>query len=214
MKSQKIFASSLLVVMLLACFIALTPEAFAFKDKKEQKEYDELSDKAKRMGESLAAQTKIQPVDYKSLKKLLPKKFRGFSLVDIQGGRNSMFGIRLTHAEAEYEGKKDGRITIKITDFGSIKGVVGRAMLAWMSAEIDNESDHGYERTVEYKGYKGFEKYDYEDKEGKLSLIVARRFLVDVDGENVSMKQIKKAMSGVNLKKLFKLRNHGLPEDI
>ncbi len=212
MKDQKIIV---LLLILFAFSVALTsPHAFAFKDKKEQKEYDELSDTAKRMGESLAAQTKIQPVDYKVLKKLLPKKFRGFSQVDVQGGRNSMFGIRLTHAEAEYEGRKDAGITIKITDFGSVKGLVGRAMLAWMSAEIDNESDHGYERTIEYKGYKGFEKYDYEDKEGKLSLIVARRFLVDVEGENVSMKQIKKAMSGVNLKKLFKLRNYGLPEEI
>ena len=35
---------------------------------------DELTDKAKKLGESLAAQTKIQPVDYQDLKKLLPKK--------------------------------------------------------------------------------------------------------------------------------------------
>ena len=172
---------------------------------------DELTDKAKKLGESLAAQTKIQPVDYQDLKKLLPKKLKGMKRVNLQGGRNSMFGIRLTHAEAEYESKKGAQMTIKITDFGTIKGLVGKAMLAWMSAEIDNESDDGYERTVAHKGYKGFQKYNYENKEGKFSLIIAQRFLVDVEGENVTMKSIIGGMNDVSLKKLAKLKNYGVP---
>jgi len=143
---------------------------------------------------------------------MLPKTLRRMKRTEIKGGRNSVLKIRFTRAEAEYEGRKDANMTLKITDFGTIKGVVGRAMLAWMSAEIDNESDSGYERTVEHKGYKGFQKYNYENKAGKFSLIIAKRFLVEVEGENVSMKAIIKAMDSVNLKKLRKLKDYGVPK--
>ena len=123
-----------------------------------------------------------------------------------------MFGFRISQAEADYEGKRDGSIHISVIDFGSIKGIAGKAMVAWMSAEIDNKSDKGYERTTEYQGFKAFEKYSYQDKEGKLSVIVAERFLVDVEGERVEMKDIKKAMAGVDLKKMKKLKDFGVPE--
>ena len=152
------------------------------------------------------ADDKIEPVDYNDLKKILPSKVGGYKLIDDFGGRKSMFGFRISQAEATYEDKKENQIKISIIDFGSIKGIAGKAMLAWMSAEIDNESDDGYEKTTEYKGYKAFEKYDHEDKDGKLSVIVKERFLVDVTGTGASMKEIKKGMSGVNLKKLSKMK--------
>ncbi len=205
---------SLMLIVTFLCLLSTPACAFKADQNQQQTEgsIDELSDKVKQMGESLATQTKIKPVEYQTLKKLLPGKLRGMKRVDIHGGRNSMFGIRLTHAEAEYEGRKDAQMTIKVTDFGTIKGLVAKAMLAWMSAEIDNESDSGYERTVVHKGYKGYQKYNYDDKSGKFSLIIARRFLVEVEGENVTMKAIVKAMDSVNLKKLKKLKDYGVPK--
>jgi len=206
------------LILLVLYFFVAPDVAYAVKDKKKNEQeqlensIDELSGSVKKMGESLASQTRIQPVDYKALKKLLPGKLRGMKRTALKGGRNSMFRIRLTHAEAEYEGRKDAQMTIKVTDFGTIKGLVGKAMLAWMSAEIDNESDSGYERTVEHKGYKGFQKYNYDDKSGKFSLIIAKRFLVEAEGDNVSMKAIVKAMDSVNLKKLRKLKDYGVPK--
>jgi hypothetical protein len=181
MKVQKSVIYSL-TMLILACFIV--PTAFA--------------------------DNKINPVDYTELKDMLPKKVSGFKMVDDYGGRKSMFGFRISQAEASYVDNKENEIKISIIDFGSVKGIAGKAMLAWMSAEIDNESDDGYEKTTEYKGYKAFEKYSYEKKDGKLSVIVAERFLVDVSGAGASMKTIKKAMSGVDLKKLKKLKNYGV----
>lgn len=159
---------------------------------------------------AFARETKVEPVDYADLKKMLPKKFAGFKQTDDFGGRKSMFGLGISQAEATYEGRKNGHIQISIIDFGSVKGIAGKAMLAWMSAEIDNESDAGYEKTTEFKGYKAFEKYSIKDKKGKLSLIVEERFLVDVDGEGVNMSDIKKGMSGVNLNKLKSLKSFGV----
>lgn len=154
----------------------------------------------------IAADDKIEPVDYVKLKEMLPTKIGGYKLIDDFGGRKSMFGFRISQAEASYEDKKGDEVKISIIDFGSVKGIAGKATLAWMSAEIDNESDAGYEKTREYKGFKAFEKFKYENKNGKLSVIVNERFLVDVSGTGADMKDIKKAMSGVNLKKLSKMK--------
>lgn len=164
------------------------------------------------VAQSLSAQTKIEPVDYDDLKKMLPSRLRGFKQIDISGERTSMLGLRLSQAEAEFEGKDDGRIEISIIDFGSVKGIAGKAMLAWMSAEIDNESDDGYEKTTDYKGYKAYEKYSQEDQQGKLSVIIEERFLVNVEGSNTDMASIKRAMSAVDLKKLKKLKDFGVPK--
>lgn len=164
---------------------------------------------AKDIGESLSLN--VQPVDYPVLKKMLPK-VRGFNQVDSRGEQTAIVGIRISQAEAEYEGRGDRRLTVKIIDYGSVKGLVGKATLAWMSAEIDRKSDTGYERTTKYRGYQAFEKYSKPEKEGSLSLIVEERFLVTVDGEDVDMKDIKRAMDAVNLKKLGRMRNHGVEE--
>ena len=218
MKTKKTALLTAPLILFVLCFFIAPDVVYAVKDKKKsgqeqlENNIDELSGSVKKMGESLSAQSKIQPVDYKALKKLLPGKLRGMKRVDIQGGRNSMFRIRLTHAEARYEGRKDAQMTIKITDFGTIKGLAGRAVLAWKSAEIDNESDSGYDRTVVHKGHKGYQKYNFDKKEGKFSLIIAGRFLVEVEGENVTMKAIVKAMDSVNLKKLKKLKDYGVPK--
>lgn len=152
------------------------------------------------------ADDKIEPVDYNELKDMLPKKIGGYKKIDDYGGRKAMFGIRISQADATYENRKGDEIKISIIDFGSIKGIAGKAMLTWMSAEINNKSDDGYEKTTEYKGFKAFEKYSYEDKDGKLSVIVAERFLVDADGAGAEMKEIKKGVGDINLKKLSRMK--------
>ncbi|MBN1464936.1 hypothetical protein JXA02_04195 [candidate division KSB1 bacterium] len=213
MRRSKIYGFCL--GLLLLCSIA--PRCSAERPEKDAgiaAQVEELESVVGDVAQSLAAQTKIEPVDYNDLKKMLPTQLRGFKQTDVKGERTSMLGLRLSQAEAEFEGKKDGRIKMSIIDFGSVKGIAGKAMLAWMSAEIDNESDDGYEKTTDYRGYKAYEKYSYEEQEGKLSVIVEERFLVNVEGSNTDMASIKRAMSGVDLKKLKKLKNFGVPKEI
>jgi hypothetical protein len=206
--------SIMLLILLISIESSFSAERTESKNNDLEAQLEELASAVANVAQSLSAQTKIEPVDYKDLKEMLPNRFRGFKQIDISGERTSMLGFRISQAEAEFEGKNDSRIEISVIDFGSVKGIAGKAMLAWMSAEIDNESDDGYEKTTEYKGYKAYEKYSYEDEEGKLSIIIEERFLVNVEGTNTDMKSIKRAMSGVDLKKLKKLKNFGVPKDI
>ena len=204
-------------ILLLAFFLE-TNSALSDEQKDPQKSdletsLQELASAVENAAQSLSAQTKIEPVDYDDLKNMLPTRFKGFKRTDLHGERTSMFGFRISQAKAEFEGKEDSRIEVSIIDFGSVKGIAGKAMLAWMSADIDNESDDGYEKTTEYKGYKAFEKYSEKDNDGALSIIVEERFLVNVDGTSTDMKSIKRAMSDVNLKKLKKLKDYGVPKE-
>ncbi|MGQ0704417.1 MAG: hypothetical protein ACT4PM_14985, partial [Gemmatimonadales bacterium] len=95
-------------------------------------------------------------------------------------------------------------------DVGAMAGMAAFATFAWATAEIDRETESGYERTVSTKGYKGYEKYDRSRKSGEVSLIVANRFVVEIDGYDVSMDQMKAALDRIDLGKLEGMKNVGM----
>lgn len=174
--------------------------------------YTDQADKARDVGESIADQVKIEPVDYELLKDLLPKKLKKMQRVDIFGETSSMLGIKTSNARAEYEGKNEAQMEIKITDMGTIKGLASMAMAAWVAADIEKESDDGFERTIDYKGYKAYTKYSKSREHGEYKVLVAGRYLVEVEGEQVEMKLVERAIDKINIKKLEKMKDRGVPD--
>ena len=67
-----------------------------------------------------------------------------------------------------------------------------------------------YEKTITYKGSKGYEKYDNEGKYGELSILVAKRFIVEANGNNISMDQIKAAVDVIDFGKLESWKDVGV----
>ena len=190
--------------IILGLMIVLSWSANAFQVEKSV-------DKAKELGQSIADQTKIEPVEYEDLKDLMPKKLKKMQRVDIFGENSSMLGVKTANARAEYEGKKDQHVKIKITDMGTIKSLASFAMAAWVAADIEKESDDGFERTIDYKGHKAFTKYSKSKQRGEYKVLVSGRFLVEVEGDNVDMKQVEKAIDEINIKKLEKIKDRGVP---
>ena len=122
------------------------------------------------------------------------------------------------NAFSQSEGKyksEDGNqnITIKITDLGSMKGFASMAVFAWAFAEIDKETETGYERTTNYSGHKAFEKYDTESKRGSIDIFVVERFMVETDGYNVPMELIQSAVGMVPLDELENMKGEGVKKD-
>ncbi len=169
-------------------------------------------DKAKELGKSIADQTKIKPVDYEELKDLLPNKLKKMDRVEVFGENSSMLGVKTANARAEYEGKNGQHIEIKITDMGTIKSLASFAMAAWVAADIEKESDDGFERTIDYKGHKAYTKYSKSKEQGEYKVLVSGRYLVEVEGENVKMKQVEKAIDDIKIKKLEKMQDRGMPD--
>lgn len=196
---------------------------FSCGEKKTESPLDELKDKAKEMenlGEKMKEATegfkegkKVNPVDFRELKSLLPEKLGSLKRTNIEGEKSAAMGINVSNANANYADEQNTQsIDLKITDLGSVSGLTGFAAYGWYLVDIDKETETGYEKTFTYKGHKGFEKYDNDGKYGEVSILVAKRFIVEANGNSVSMDQIKSAVDAIDIGKLESWKDFGVEE--
>jgi len=167
---------------------------------------EEMAEAMQEMGEAMGGDSKIQPVGFRELKALLPENLGSLNRTAATGGKTSAFGITVSQAEANYE-NGDQCLSVKIVDMASMKKMVMMAQFGWMMTDFDRETDSGYEKTMTFKGNKGFEKYDTESKEGEIQLFVGERFVVEVNGADMDMADMKKALDRLDLEKLQSLKN-------
>lgn len=181
-------------------------------DKKEAQEAEQektavdalqaFADKAKDLGNREA----VDPIDFRKLKELMPEKIAGLSRTEATGEKSGAMGFTVSTANAKYKGSGDETMDIEIVDTGGIAGVSTMALAGWSMAEIDKETTTGYEKTTKIEGYKAFEKYDNDSKSGELNLLVEDRYVVNVQGDHVSMDQLKDAVKDLDLSKLSDLK--------
>jgi hypothetical protein len=152
--------------------------------------------------------TAVEPVDFRELKNLLPDGIGAMKRTASEGEKGGGFGFVVAHAEGRYEGG-GGSATVKITDPGNLSGMAAMAAM-WMNLELDKETDNGYEKTGTANGRRFHEKYDKASKSGEYTVIVANRFIVEVDGRGIDMPTMKKALEQINLTKLESMKDVGV----
>ena len=157
-----------------------------------------------------AAGAKVETVDYKILKEMLPGDVAGLNRTEATGEKTSAMGMQISNANGRYSNDAGASMTIKITDIGSMTGLAGMAAYAWAATEMDRESDTGYEKTSTFNGYKSHEKYDKSSKSGEISVLVGNRFVAEVSGNDVDMNAMKDALTKVDLKKLDGMKGSGV----
>ena len=213
MKKTFMFLFILIIVLMVACGKSEEQkEAEEMAEKMEEaasemeESADDMAEAMKKMGEAMSGGEEVEAVDFRELKKLLPEELPGKKMVDASGEKTSSFGMNVSKAEAEYSSGNGESINIEILDMGSMKGITAFTSLAWTMAEFDRETESGYERTTTYNDYKAFEEYNNDTKRGEIQLMVAERFLVQVDGYNVPMEDLKDALDKIDLKKLESMK--------
>lgn len=154
--------------------------------------------------EGLASGEKLPVVDPKKMKALLPETLMGMKRTEYESESVGAGGFQISNAKAAYE-KDGGKIRINIADTGGA-GMAMMGMAAWASITIDKENQDGYERTGEIDGHKSFERYDRNGKNGEVSVLVAKRFIVTVNGDNVAEDDLKKAVKSIDLDDLAELK--------
>lgn len=172
------------------------------------------------MGDAMAAMSaavsganagkKVETVDYKQLKDMLPADLAGMKRTDATGEKTSAMGMQVSNAEGRYSSDQGSSISIKISDIGSLTGLAGMAAYAWAATDYDRESDNSYEKTTTFNGYKAHEKYDKQNKSGELSALIGNRFVVEAQGNGVDMNAIKDAVGKVDLRKLDGMKTQGV----
>ncbi len=147
---------------------------------------------------------KVEVVDFRELKKLMPDRIAGMKQTSSTGEKTGMLGFKFSTAKAEYE-DGDQSMEMSITDVAGI-GLLTASMAAWTNMDMDRETENGYERTTRIDGHPAFEKWDGDRKRGELSVLVDDRYIISIEGRNVAEKDLRKAMDGINLNRLGRLQ--------
>lgn len=163
---------------------------------------EQFADKAKEMGDKKT----VDPIDFRELKALLPETTAGLKRTEATGEKTGAMGFTVSMAKGKFGNDDGASIRIEIVDTGGIAGMATMAMAAWSMADIDKETSTGYEKTTKIEGFKAYEKYDNEGKDGEINVLVADRFVVNVHGDNVSVDQMKESLKDINLDKLADLK--------
>ena len=172
---------------------------------------ENFADKMKEVSEGLTDGKKVEPVDFRELKALLPETIGNLKRSNLEGEKVAAMGMNISNANADYsEAETNVSIDLKITDLGSVSGLSGLAAYGWYMVDIDKENDNGYEKTMTYKGNKGYEKYNNEYKDGEISILVAKRFVIEANGNNISMDQLKAAVDMIDIGKLESWKDVGV----
>ncbi|HSW55261.1 MAG TPA: hypothetical protein VLH59_09235 [Ignavibacteriaceae bacterium] len=177
------------------------------KQKSEEKtgikSLDDFVDKAKEVQKSMEEGKKYEVVDFRELKALLPENLGDLKRTNAEGEKSGAMGFTISKAEADYSNEDySQRIDIEITDMTGASGFAGLAAWGWAMADIDKETENGYEKTTKYKGHKAFEKYNNQDQYGSIEVLVSGRFMLSVNGNNVPMPVIKSAADQIDIGKL------------
>ena len=130
------------------------------------------------------------------LTSFLPKPLDGWSAKDStsQAVGAAMFGGGVT-AEREYT-KGDSSIKVQIVT----ESPMLQSMMMMFANPMFAASDGG--KMEKIKRQKAIVKYDSSNKEGEIQIVVAKRFLVTINGDSVSKDDLKAYAKAIDYKKL------------
>ena len=159
------------------------------------------------LGGALGGNKRFTPVDFRSLGEVLPASVNGLPRGSVEGANKQAMGVHASSASAHYGGTGPGSIEVKIADVSGVSGLLGLAEN--LDQTTDAQTADGFERDVSLGGRKMHEKFTNAGKHGELSVIVAKRFTVELEGNGVDMATLEQAMSQVDLARLESMRNVG-----
>jgi hypothetical protein len=165
----------------------------------------QISEAAKKAADAAKEASEMKPVDpvsFSALIPLLPGAPAGWTAEEPRGETSSGMGFKISEAERSYT-KGDERLHVKIVD-----GAYNSLMYAGvtMAAQFAHESTEGYEKGVTLDGNPGVEKWNKADKRGELSVIVGKRFLVDIEASPVDADFVRTVWSSIDGAKLAALK--------
>lgn len=124
----------------------------------------------------------VDPVSFQQLETVLPA-VSGWEMEKPRGERMTM-PIPFSQTEASYK-KGDAEIEVKIVD-SAFSQLLVAPWAMFLTAGYQRESSEGYEKSVNVGGNPGFEKWNKDDKDGELNLVVAKRFLITIEGNDIA----------------------------
>jgi hypothetical protein len=152
------------------------------------------------VGQIMSGGKEVQPVDFRRLKDMLPEALPGMQRVSASGQGGEAMGLKGSSATARYSDGRDASITIAIADMASLSGLT--ALASRFDPNVEKETDTGYERVRRVDGQLVHERYDRKTRSGELSIILAERFAVTVEGHGVPAEALGSALKRIDVTRL------------
>ena len=137
------------------------------------------------------AQTPVEPIHWSKLMPFLADLGGWEAEGDAEGQTTNMMGMSVTVVERSYT-NENRSLKITITDSGYVQMVLAGIKMM-MQFEVDSSEE--YIKKVTVDGFPGVEKYNYDDKDAELILILEDRFLVLLDGDEIEKGQVSELTS-------------------
>lgn len=140
-----------------------------------------------------------EPVSFRDLQAAFPT-VSGWTM-DKPKGERMTAPVAFSQTETRYR-NGDQAIEVKIVD-SAFNQILVAPWAMFLSAGYEKETDNGYEKSTTIAGHPGFEKWNERRKDGELNIVVAKRFLVSVEGDRLTdMKQLHEFASQIDFGKL------------
>jgi hypothetical protein len=145
----------------------------------------------------------IEPVSFKELQAVFPS-IDGWDMGKPTGERMSM-PVKFSQAKVTYT-KGDARVNAEVTD-SALNQMLLAPFAMFLTSGYEKETEEGYERSTKVGGFPGWERWNSERKEGEVTALVNKRFLVKFDGDNIeSLAVLHQMATAADLAKLAAIR--------
>lgn len=139
---------------------------------------------------------KLAPLSVDQLKALLPEELAGIKRSTFNASTAMGFAV----GEAEYRTEDNKSIKLSLFDCAGEAGASYYSASYWMKMNMQSESDNGYTKTVDLMNGKAVETYDKSSNRYTLVYLGNDRVLVTLEGENISLDNIRDAAKSLNMK--------------
>jgi hypothetical protein len=135
-------------------------------------------------------------------KAYLPESVAGYARTELSTGSGGVGGIEGSSATATYT-KGESRMTVAVTDLGAMGALA--ALGGAFNVESSSEENGRYEKVGKVGGRMAMEEYDSNSRHGAYSVMVGERFMVQAEGDGVTMDELKSAVAAIDAGRLEKL---------
>ncbi|MDQ6809835.1 MAG: hypothetical protein M3Z64_10520 [Verrucomicrobiota bacterium] len=148
----------------------------------------------------------LDVVDFSKLLPLLPAAPADWTADAPDGSTTDSAGTKITSVHRDYkkgEGETGPTASISILDSAANPDYVSATTSTW---NLSTSTPEGYTKPLKIDDMPGFETFENEGKHGTLWLMVAKRYVLQIETTGVEAKDLQAWLKRVDLKKLAAIK--------
>ena len=114
----------------------------------------------------------------------------------------------VSRANATCSGDGQKNVALEVTDTGGVSGLTGLA--SWVGVQGEKEDENGVERTQKIGDRLVHERSSKGQGTNEFSVVLGNRFVVNAEGNGVTLNELKAAVSTLDLGKLESMKGAGV----